>query len=122
MKRYPSPFIIGDRFHFTNKHGTVTLEAVTESQPVNTIYLKDAPTSCRISWDELEQIALITDQVRLQPVCGDNLKARCSAFIRHDTTSTAGWVKVVELKYNTDRLARDVIASDLASGRNRILI
>lgn len=122
MKNYPAPFAIGDQFRFVNRHGDVTLEAVTDAQPIREIRLADAPKICLISWGDLEKIALITDQVRLQPVCGPSLKGRNSAFIRHATTDTAGWVRVVKLTYATRTPAKDQIAADLAAGRNRIAV
>lgn len=120
MKLYPSPFTIGDQFTFSNKHGSVTLEAVAESQPVKAFRRSDAPPECLLTWDEIEQIALITDQVRLQPLVGPDLVNKAQAFIRHDTTSSAGWVKVVELNYTGKLSAQDQIEADMRGGRNRL--
>ncbi len=120
MKNYPSPFAPGDRFTFSNKHGSCVLEAVTAPQPVRGVRLVDVPPTCLITWDKMEQIALITDQVMLQPVCGRDLKTKCCAFIRHATTDTAGWVRVVSLKYLTPTPARKQIAADMDAGRNRV--
>lgn len=119
---YPSPFSVGDRFDFSNRHGSVILEAVTLPQPVSEIYFKDAPDECRMTWDEMEQIVLITDQVRLQPVAKMQLGPQNAAFVRHATCSTAGWVKIVELKYLSKIPAKDQIQADLDGGRNRILL
>ena len=122
MKLYPSPFSIGDRFEFSNKHGNVTLEAVAASQPVKAFRREDAPPECLLTWDEIEQIALITDQVRLQPLLGPDMVNKANAFIRHDTTSSAGWVKVVTLNYTGKKSAQDQIEADMNGGRNHITL
>lgn len=116
-KLYPSPFSAGERFHFENKHGQVILEAVTQPQAISSIRLINAPKECLMSWDEMGQIALITDQERLQPVCGFPLRKRV-AFIRHETASSAGWVKVVQLNYICNISAKEQIERDLQAGRN----
>ena len=120
MKLYPAPFAPGDRFTFSNRHGSCTLEAVSPPQPVRGLRIKDAPPACRMTWDRMEQIALITDQVRLQPVIAHTLKGKGSAFVRHASPSEAGWVRVVSLKYCTPTPARDQIAADMNAGRNRV--
>lgn len=112
---YPSPFKVGDRFVYNNQHGSCELEAVTASMPVNTIWVKNAPAECIITMDICEQIGLITDQVRLQAAIESLDRV---AFIRHDTTRTAGFVKVVALHYTNPKPAKDVIAADMAAGRN----
>ncbi len=121
MKRYPSPFSAGDKFTFENKHGNVTLEAVTAPRPIAGRYIKDAPPECLISWDTMEQIALITDQVRLQPFIGDSLEAPC-AFVRHSSPSEVGWVKVITLEYTTKAPAHEQIEEDMNAGRNRLFV
>lgn len=120
---YPSPFVKGDRFTFENKHGRCVLEAVEDPRPVRSILLAQCPLEDRMTWDELEQIALITDQVRLQPLLGGFSRAdgKC-AFVRHATTSTAAFVKVVELSYVNKTPAHEQIARDLAGGRNSHLL
>ena len=122
MRLYPSPFQPGDRFAFANKHGSVTLEAIEAPRPVREIYLKDLPDEYRITWDDIEKIALITDQVRLQVVPGRDLKTKCCGVIRHDTTHTAAWCKVVELNYVTETPAREQIRHDLDHGRNALYV
>ena len=116
---YPSPFQAGDRFSFKNKHGSVTLEALNAPRPVREIYLRDLPNEHRITWDDIEKIALITDQVRIQLIPGRDLKSASCGVIRHDTTHSAAFCRVVELSYTTATPAREQIQYDLDHGRNR---
>lgn len=123
-KLYPCPFNVGDRRSFANKHGTCTLEVVSAASPVSDKYSHNAPAECLIDFDTIEQIGLITDQVRLQPVgdwvgiCTNKAKPE-GAFVLHDTTKTCGWVKVVELKYTNPVPAKDQIDADMRGARGR---
>ena len=116
---YPSPFQSGDRFAFKNKHGGLVLEAIEAPRPVREIYLKDLPAEHQVTWDDIEKIALITDQVRIQLILGRDLKSACCGVVRHDTTHSAAFCRVVELDYVTATPARDQIQHDLDHGRNR---
>lgn len=123
MKQYPSPFKIGDQFTFENKFGKVVLEAIEEPRPVSSIFVKQVPIEHRLTWNEVEQIALISDQIRLQPLLLSNdLVEKSCGFIRHATTSTAGICKVVSLTYTGEMSAKHQINDDMNRGRNRILV
>lgn len=118
MRLYPSPFQTGDRFTYENKHGRVTLEALGEPRSVREIFLKDLPEVHQLTWDDLEKIALITDQERLQLIPGRNLRSPCCGVVRHATGSTAAFCRVVELQYTNPTPAKEQIQYDLAAGRN----
>lgn len=118
-RHYPSPFVAGDVFTLSNRHGSCELVAASDPRPVRGMRLEDAPAECIVSMVEVEQVALITDQVRLQPVIGST--TRC-ALIRHDTTSTAAFVRVRALNYTTEQPAQDQIEADMRAGRNRIYV
>ena len=116
MKQYPSPFKIGDQFTFENKFGKV--EAIEEPRPVSSIFVKQVPIEHRLTWNEVEQIALISDQIRLQPLLG--LVEKSCGVIRHATTSTAGICKAVSLTYTGEMSAKHQINQDMIHGRNRV--
>lgn len=130
MNLYPSPFKAGDRFTFENQHGRCVLEALTDPQPIRGLdVVTHLPKEHWITFDQIEQIALITDQVRLQPfVPWMDLKKLgldfntdpIGGYLRHATGSTCACCKVIELAYTNKTSAKDQIADDLFHGRNRL--
>ena len=107
---------------FENKFGKVVLEAIEEPRPVSSIFVKQVPIEHRLTWNEVEQIALISDQIRLQPLLSNDLGKKSCGVIRHATTSTAGICKVVSLTYTGEMSAKHQINQDMIRGRNRVLV
>lgn len=122
MKLYPSLFKAGDRFSFKNRHGEVVLEAIENPRPVNQIRRSQIPKELGISFDEVEQIALITDQVRLQPLIDLNKNNKTNGFIRHSSACEAAICKVVSLSYSNPIPAKYQIQEDMNAGRNLALV
>jgi len=122
MSLYPFKFAVGDQFTFENRHGSVTLEVVSDLMKVGSLRFADCPKDCHVTFDQMEEIALITDQVRLQSVSNWRSVNGPCAWILHATTGEAAWVKLVKLDYTTKAPAKDQIETDLRGGRNRVLV
>ena len=84
-------------FTYKNKYGSVMLEVMGEYQHVSKFHAEDVPENCFISMDEAEQIALITDNLKIQECFSKDLKK--IYIIRHKNANTAVLCKPYNLNY-----------------------
>jgi hypothetical protein len=84
--------------NYHNRYGNLTLDLVTDFQSVRNFSFAMVPQDCVITIDQAEQIALITDNRRLQVCfCPDDLR-KCYVIV-HNSASTAALAKVSCLNF-----------------------
>jgi len=85
---------------YANRYGRLTLVLTTDFVPVSSIHGRDLPDEVRFrGFDTAEQIALITDNRRLQIAFVHPLSAEIGFVIVHNSPSTAAVARIDRLEY-----------------------
>lgn len=82
---------------FSNKYGVLSIEQVGQTRPVSQIHIKNIPEELQFSLERAEQMALITENRKVQFLFDKTLNR--VAMVYHESSSTCWVAKVTMLRY-----------------------
>ena len=97
--------------NFNNKYGSAELEVVGEYVPVCGLHSRDVPAEFKFSLDTAEQLALITENRRIQ-IIFEYPSMKRAFLIVHKSASIAAVARIVNLDFFSGVDAAKVLKED----------
>lgn len=91
------------RYTIKNKYGELAYSEVSEYMPISQISWEKVPEDCFTNLDDLEKIALITENKEIQPCVSMVGGALLCYFLRHSSSSIAAICKLELMNFSSKR-------------------